>query len=184
VSGHNDAPGVISVHCRSGTGPPTRQLDEAFAALSRCPYVMNARFGLTEARCLACSTAPAFKPRNGGAVCGWGRSPHRRAYLSPAPSPSVLLTPSPRRHCAGSQGVALTACTGALRIHHLRRSYAIWLVHEGVPPNMSPVSWSREDHNSAAALHRHTDDESRILDALTDESPLCQPGLRHSPPDN
>jgi hypothetical protein len=45
------------------------------------------------------------------------------------------------------------------------------LVDDGVPPNMIATSWAtRRSQRRCSSIPRHTDDESRILNALTDES--------------
>lgn len=62
------------------------------------------------------------------------------------------------------------SCTGGLRFHDLRHSYATWLVDDGVPPNMVARVMGHEKITTTLQLYtRRTDDESRILDALTDE---------------
>ena len=62
-------------------------------------------------------------------------------------------------------------CIGGLRFHDLRHSYATWLVDDGVPPNMVARVMGHEKITTTLQLYtRRTDDESRILDALTDES--------------
>jgi integrase len=62
------------------------------------------------------------------------------------------------------------SCAGGLRFHDLRRSYATWLVDDGVPPNMVARVMGHEKITTTLQLYtRRTDDESRILDALTDE---------------
>jgi integrase len=58
---------------------------------------------------------------------------------------------------------------GGLRFHDLRRSYATWLVDDGVPPNMVARVMGHEKITTTLQLYtRRTDDETRILDALTD----------------
>ncbi|MGH3717590.1 MAG: tyrosine-type recombinase/integrase [Pseudonocardiaceae bacterium] len=62
------------------------------------------------------------------------------------------------------------SCAGGLRFHDLRHSYATWLVDDGVPPNMVARVMGHEKITTTLQLYtRRTDDESRILDALTDE---------------
>jgi integrase len=62
------------------------------------------------------------------------------------------------------------SCAGGLHFHDLRRSYATWLVDDGVPPNMVARVMGHEKITTTLQLYtRRTDDESRILDALTDE---------------
>jgi integrase len=62
------------------------------------------------------------------------------------------------------------SCVGGLRFHDLRHSYATWLVDDGVPPNMVARVMGHEKITTTLQLYtRRTDDESRILDALTDE---------------
>ena len=62
------------------------------------------------------------------------------------------------------------SCMGGLRFHDLRHSYATWLVDDGVPPNMVARVMGHEKITTTLQLYtRRTDDESRILDALTDE---------------
>lgn len=62
------------------------------------------------------------------------------------------------------------SCTGGLRFHDLRHSYATWLVDDGVPPNMVARVMGHEKITTTLQLYtRRTDNESRILDALTDE---------------
>ena len=59
---------------------------------------------------------------------------------------------------------------GGLRFHDLRGSYATWLVDDGVPPNMVARVMGHEKITTTLQLHtRRTDDESHILDALTDK---------------
>ncbi len=61
-------------------------------------------------------------------------------------------------------------CAGGLRFHDLRHCYATWLVDDGVPPNMVARVMGHEKITTTLQLYtRRTDDESRILDALTDE---------------
>lgn len=61
-------------------------------------------------------------------------------------------------------------CAGGLRFHDLRHSYATWLVDDGVPPNMVARVMGHEKITTILQLYtRRTDDESRILDALSDE---------------
>ena len=61
-------------------------------------------------------------------------------------------------------------CAGGLRFHDLRPSYASWLVDDGVPPSMVARVMHHEKITTTLQLYaRRTDDESRILDALTDE---------------
>ena len=62
------------------------------------------------------------------------------------------------------------SCAGGLPFHDLRHSYATWLVADGVPPNMVARVMGHEKITTTLQLYTHrTDDESRILDALTDE---------------
>lgn len=62
------------------------------------------------------------------------------------------------------------SCAGGLRFHDLRHSYATWLVDDGVPPNMVARVMGHENITTTLQLYtRRTDDERRILDALTDE---------------
>lgn len=62
------------------------------------------------------------------------------------------------------------SCFGGLRFHDLRHSYATWLVDDGVPPNMVARVMGHEKITTTLQLYtRRTDDESRILDALTNE---------------
>ncbi|MGH3693626.1 MAG: tyrosine-type recombinase/integrase [Pseudonocardiaceae bacterium] len=62
------------------------------------------------------------------------------------------------------------SCVGGLRFHDLRHSYATWLVDDGVPPNMVARVMGHEKITTTLELYtRRTDDESRILNALTDE---------------
>jgi integrase len=62
------------------------------------------------------------------------------------------------------------SCAGGLRFHDLRHSYATWLVDDGVPPNMVARVMGHEKITTTLQLYtRRTDNESRILDALTDE---------------
>jgi integrase len=69
---------------------------------------------------------------------------------------------------------------GGLRFHDLRHSYATWLVDDGVPPNMVARVMGHEKITTTLQLYtRRTDDESRILDALTDE-----PGEEGDPDDD
>ena len=57
------------------------------------------------------------------------------------------------------------------RFHDLRHSYATWLVVDGVPPNMVARVMAHEKITTTLQLYtRRTDNENRILDALTDES--------------
>ena len=59
---------------------------------------------------------------------------------------------------------------GGLRFRDLRRSYATWLVDDGVPPNMVARVMGHEKITTTPQLYtRRNDDESRILDALTDK---------------
>jgi integrase len=52
----------------------------------------------------------------------------------------------------------------------LRRSYATRLIDDGVPPNMVARVMGHEKITTTLQLYtRRTDDESRILDALTDK---------------
>jgi hypothetical protein len=45
------------------------------------------------------------------------------------------------------------------------------LVDDGVPPNMIATSWAtRRSQRRCSSIPHHTDDESRIFNALTDES--------------
>jgi integrase len=63
------------------------------------------------------------------------------------------------------------SCVGGLRFHDLRHSYATWLVDDGVPPNMVARVMGHEKITTTLQLYtRRTDDESRILDALTDKA--------------
>jgi integrase len=72
------------------------------------------------------------------------------------------------------------SCAGGLRFHDLRHSYATWLVDDGVPPNMVARVMGHEKITTTLQLYtRRTDDESRILDALTDE-----PGEEDDPDDD
>ncbi len=72
------------------------------------------------------------------------------------------------------------SCAGGLRFHDLRHSYATWLVDDGVPPNMVARVMGHEKITTTLQLYtRRTDDESRILDALTDE-----PGEEDNADDN
>jgi integrase len=58
---------------------------------------------------------------------------------------------------------------GGFRFHDLSRSYATWLVDDGVPPNMVARVMGHEKITTTLQLYtRRTDDETRILDALTD----------------
>lgn len=60
-------------------------------------------------------------------------------------------------------------CVGGLRFHDLRHSYATWLVDDGVPPNMVARVMGHEKVTTTLQLYtRRTDDERRILNALTD----------------
>lgn len=62
------------------------------------------------------------------------------------------------------------SCVGGLRFHDLRHSYATWLVDDGVPPNMVARVMGHEKITTTLQLYtRRTDDENRILDALTDK---------------
>jgi integrase len=62
------------------------------------------------------------------------------------------------------------SCAGGLRFHDLRHSYATWLVDDGVPPNMVARVMGHEKITTTLQLYtRRTDDEDRILDALTDK---------------
>jgi integrase len=62
------------------------------------------------------------------------------------------------------------SCAGGLRFHDLRHSYATWLVDDGVPPNMVARVMGHEKITTTLQLYtRRTDNENRILDALTDE---------------
>ena len=62
------------------------------------------------------------------------------------------------------------SCVGGLRFHDLRHSYATWLVDDGVPPNMVARVMGHEKITTTLQLYtRRTDDERRILNALTDE---------------
>lgn len=71
------------------------------------------------------------------------------------------------------------SCAGGLRFHDLRHSYATWLVDDGVPPNMVARVMGHEKITTTLQLYtRRTDDESRILNALTDE-----PGDEEDDPD-
>jgi integrase len=56
------------------------------------------------------------------------------------------------------------------RFHDLRRPYARWLVDDGVPPNIVARVMGHEKITTTLRLYTcRTDDESRILHALTDE---------------
>jgi integrase len=58
---------------------------------------------------------------------------------------------------------------GGLRFHDLRHSYAMWLVDDGVPPNMVQRVMGQERSSTTLDLYtRRTDNSSRILDALND----------------
>jgi integrase len=62
------------------------------------------------------------------------------------------------------------SCAGGLRFHDLRHSYATWLVDDGVPPNMVARVMGHEKITTTLQLYtRRTDDEGRILHALTDQ---------------
>ncbi len=72
------------------------------------------------------------------------------------------------------------SCAGGLRFHDLRHSYSTWLVDDGVPPNMVARVMGHEKITTTLQLYtRRTDDESRILDALTDN-----PGEGDDPDDD
>ena len=56
---------------------------------------------------------------------------------------------------------------GGLRFHDLRRSYATWLVDDGVPPNMVQRVMGHERAATTLDLYtRRTDNPTRILQAL------------------
>ncbi|MGE3795984.1 MAG: tyrosine-type recombinase/integrase [Dehalococcoidia bacterium] len=58
---------------------------------------------------------------------------------------------------------------GGLRFHDLRRSYATWLVDDGVPPNMVQRVMGHERSSTTLDLYtRRTDNADRILEALND----------------
>jgi integrase len=66
------------------------------------------------------------------------------------------------------------SCTGGLRFHDLRHSYATWLVDDGVPINMVQRVMGHERSSTTLDLYtRRTDDHSRILQALDDDDDLC-----------
>jgi hypothetical protein len=57
---------------------------------------------------------------------------------------------------------------GGLRFHHLRHSYATWLVDDGVPPNMVQRVMGHERSSTTLDLYtRRTEDGDRILRALS-----------------
>ena len=59
---------------------------------------------------------------------------------------------------------------GGLRFHDLRRSYATWLVDDGVPPNMVQRVMGHERASTTLDLYtRRTADTGRILAALNDD---------------
>ena len=61
---------------------------------------------------------------------------------------------------------------GGLRFHDLRRSYATWLVDDGVPPNMVQRVMGHERSSTTLDLYtRRTEDTARILRALDDVDP-------------
>jgi integrase len=61
------------------------------------------------------------------------------------------------------------SCTGGLRFHDLRHSYATWLVDDGVPVNMVQRVMGHERSSTTLDLYtRRTDDHGRILQALDD----------------
>jgi len=68
--------------------------------------------------------------------------------------------------------------TGGLRFHDLRRSYATWLVDDGVPPNMVQRVMGHERSSTTMDLYtRRTDNTDRVLQALTDdEDPDAEDG--------
>ncbi len=62
------------------------------------------------------------------------------------------------------------SCTGGLRFHDLRHSYATWLVDDGVPVNMVQRVMGHERSSTTLDLYtRRTDDHDRILQALDDD---------------
>jgi integrase len=62
------------------------------------------------------------------------------------------------------------SCTGGLRFHDLRHSYATWLVDDGVPVNMVQRVMSHERSSTTLDLYtRRADDHDRILRALDDD---------------
>ena len=75
------------------------------------------------------------------------------------------------RHRTSAQAVQHTARfqAGGLRFHDLRRSYATWLVDDGVPPKMVQRVMGYERSSTTLDLYtRRNDNSSRILDALND----------------
>jgi integrase len=66
------------------------------------------------------------------------------------------------------------SCTGGLRFHDLRHSYATWLVDDGVPVNMVQRVMGHERSSTTLDLYtRRTDDHDRILQALDDDDDIC-----------